>query len=315
MNITIVSPLDIAHQCSLMWQAFNTYTKHKCRYIVAKESYLGYPTDILLGNVEAYEIIEHLSNTDFFIFTTHVMNFPFFDLAERINVKNHIVMTYGSEVRMRPAQYLLAWLRTGLMIVTSHDYTQSSPVGFSAQHIPISIDFNELPEKKPPQDDVVRLVHSPTAPKIKGTAEFRQSVANLQKKFKRKKKPEDKHKIEAVMIEGKPWKESLAIKAGCDIFYDQFAIGSYGMGAVESWALRLPVVGRANSWIRSWYPDCPIIDVNDQQSMQTRFEHLITHPELREEAARQGRLFVESNHDIKTNIRKLEFLIKHVMQG
>jgi len=220
-------------------------------------------------------------------------------------------MTYGSEVRQNPANYLLAWLRTNMLIVTSHDYSQSSQVGFSAQHIPISIDFRELPDKKPPIDDIIRIVHSPTAPILKGTPEFRESVANLKKKFAKQK---DGPKIEMILVEGKPWKECLEIKAGCDIFYDQFSIGSYGMGTVESWALRLPVVGRANSWIRSWYPDCPILDVHDQKSIETRLEHLITHPDLREEAARQGRLFCEEHHDIQRNIRKINYLLDWVQR-
>lgn len=307
MNITIISPLDIAHQPSLLWRGFNEYTKHKCRYIVLKESYLGYPTDILYGKVEPYEIIEILSKTDFYIFTTHIAQFGFYDLARRLNRNNHLVITYGSEVRRQPANYLMAWLRTDLMILTSHDYSQSSQVGFSAQHIPISINFNEIPERQPPGDDVIRLVHSPTAPKVKGTEHFVKAVEKLKKKHK-------DLKIEAVLIEGKPWTECLQEKSRCDVFYDQFSIGSYGMGTVESWAMRLPVVGRANAWLRSWYPDVPILDVHDAKSLQKRLEDLILHADLREEAGRRGRMFAEQNHDLQKNIRKLNFLVKSVTE-
>lgn len=189
------------------------------------------------------------------------------------------------------------------MIVTSHDYTQSSPVGFSAQHIPISIDFNEIPERQPPNDGVVRVFHAATAPVLKGTPQFMQAIGNLQKKHP--------GKLEPVLIEGKPWTEALLARAKCDMVYDQFAIGSYGMGTVESWAMGLPVLGRANAWLRSWYPDLPIADVN-AETLEARLEDFILHQDLREEAGKQGRLFCEQNHDIRKNIRKLEFLVKWV---
>lgn len=311
MNVTIISPLDIAHQSSLIFHGINEYTKHKCRYILLKESYLGYPTDILYDKVEPYEIIEVLANTDFFIFTTQLTRFGFYELAGKLSRNNHLIMTYGSEVRMRPADFLLSWLRSDMMIVTSHDYTQSSPVGFSAQHIPIMLDFNEIPERQPPGDDVIRVFHSPTAPKLKNTDLFLKSMKNLEKKFARKKT--DKIKVETVLVEGKPWKTCLEQKSHCDIVYDQFAIGSYGMGTVESWAIGLPVVGRANSWVRSWYPDVPILDAN-AATLQTRLEGLILNENVREEAGRQGRLFVEEHHDLEKNIKKLMFLIRHVQE-
>ncbi|MFQ6064268.1 MAG: glycosyltransferase [Candidatus Bathyarchaeia archaeon] len=308
MNITIISQLDVAHQPSLLWKGLNEYSQHNCRYIVAKETYLKYPTDIVAGKVEPYEIIEVLGNTDFFIFTTMLTQFPFYDLSERLNRNNHLLITYGSEVRLNSARFLVAWLRSDLMLVTSHDYTQSSPVGFSCQHLPISFDFTELPEPQKPGDDVIRIFHSPTAPKLKGTALFKKCIAKLKKKFK-KSGP----KIEAVLVEGRPWTECMQKKAQCDIFYDQFSLGSYGMGTVEAWALQLPVLGRANAWLRSWYPDIPIVDVN-ADSLQTRMEHLITHEDLREEVARQGHIFVREHHSLKKNIRKLLFLIRHVME-
>ena len=310
MNITIISPLDIAHQCSLMWQGLNEYTKHKCRYILLKESYLGYAADMLYEKVEPYEIIDVLANTDFFLFTTQLTNFPFYELSGKLHRRNHLVMTYGSEVRMNSANYLISWLRNDLMIVTSHDYTQSSPVGFSAQHIPISIDFREVPERQPHGDDVIRVFHSPTAPKLKNTDLFLQSMEALTKKFKRKKA---EFTVETVLVEGKPWKVCMEEKSRCDIVYDQFAIGSYGMGTVESWAMSLPVLGRANYWLRSFHPDLPILDVN-ADSLKQRLEHLITEANVREEAGRQGRLFCEQNHDLSVNIRKLEYLIRHVME-
>jgi len=294
----------------LIWKGLNDYTKHKCRYILLKESYLNYPTDILYDKVEPYEIIDVLANTDFFLFTTQLTNFPFYGLSGKLHRRNHLVMTYGSEVRMNSANYLISWLRNDLMIVTSHDYTQSSPVGFSAQHIPISIDFNELPERQPPGDNVIRVFHSPTAPKLKNTDLFLKSMQALEKKFKRKKA---EFKVETVLVEGKPWKTCLETKSRCDIVYDQFAIGSYGMGTVEAWALGLPVLGRANSWLRSWYPDCPIIDV-DADSLKQRLEHVITQEHVREEAGRQGQIFCREHHDLEKNIRKLNFLIHHVTE-
>jgi len=296
----------IAHQPSLIWKGLNEYTQHSARLIILKDSYLGYPTDIKYNEVEPFEIIEALSNTDFYIFVSQIVMFPFYNLQGKLNRNNHIILTYGSEVRMNSANFLLSWLRADTMIVTSHDYTQSSPVGFSVQHLPISVDFREVPEKAPLDDGVIRIVHTPTAPQIKGTDLFLNAV----------KKVQEKHsdlKIEPVLIEGKPWSECLRLKAQANIMYDQMAIGSYGMGAVESWAMRQAVVGRANAWLRSWYPDLPIWDATPD-SLEQRLEILVTHPDLVEKLGADGRQFAEQNHALETNLRKLSWLIKHVQE-
>lgn len=289
-----------------MWKGINEFTQHKCRFILLEESYLGYPTDILYGNVQPFNIIEVLSNTDFFIFTTNIAQFSFYPLHNKLNRNNHLIMTYGTEVRQRPADYLMAWLRTDAMVVTSHDYTQSNPVGFSAQHIPIMIDFREISERQPPGDDVVRVFHSPTSPQLKGTDLFLKAIENIKAK-------DPALKVEPVLVEGKPWKECLQEKSRCDIVYDQMAIGSYGMGTVESWAMGLPVIGRASPWLRSWYPDLPIVDAFPD-SLESRLENLIRTPLQRQEAGRLGQLFCKQNHDLETNIRKLMFLVKHVQE-
>lgn len=212
----------IAHQPSLLWRAFNEYTKHQCRLITLKESYLGYPTDIVYDRAEPFEIIEVLSNSDFFIFVSQIAMFPFYPMQGKLNRNNHLIMTYGSEVRLNSANFLLSWLRSDTMIVTSHDYSQSSPVGFSCQHIPISCDFNEIPERMPPGDDVIRVCHTPTSPTIKGTEQFLKVMEKIKEAHK-------DLKIETVLIEGKPWSECLRLKSQCDICYDQMSIGSYGM--------------------------------------------------------------------------------------
>jgi len=306
LNITIIAPLDIAHQASLLWKGFNEYTKHGARLITLKQTYLDYPIDILYREDEDTRdrILDVFAKTDFYIFFSQITVFPFFSWAGVLNRNNHLVMTFGTDARVMAPQFLFSWLRNDTMIVSSHDYSQSSLLGFSAQHIPISIDFSEIPERQPPGDDVIRIVHTPTFRPLKGTDMFLKAVERLRKKGL---------KVEPVLVEGKPWKECLRIKSQCDICYDQYAIGSYGMAAVESWAMRQPVVGRVNSWIRSWYPDIPVIDVTEK-TLEKRLQDLVEHPDLREEAGKEGRLFVEQNHDLRMNIRKLEYLVKFTME-
>lgn len=306
MRICIVAALDPAHQASLLWKAFNEFTSHQARLVTMKESYLGYPTDIVYDRAEPFEIIEVLANTDFFVFVSQVTLFPFYNLQGKLNRTNHLIMTYGSEIRMNSANFLLSWLRNDTMIVTSHDYSQSSPVGFSCQHLPISVDFTEIGERTPPGDGVVRVVHTPTAPVLKQTDLFLKSMDKIREKHK-------DLKIETVLIEGKSWTECLRLKAQCDLCYDQMAIGSYGMGTVESWAMRQPVIGRANAWLRSWYPDLPLIDAGPDV-LEQRLEDCIVNESFREETGRMGRVFAEQNHDVRRNIRKLEFLIRHVQE-
>jgi hypothetical protein len=202
--------------------------------------------------------------------------------------------------------FLWQWLRNDTFIVTSHDYTQACNVGFSAQHLPISVDFTEIPQPNIPDDGVIRIVHTPTAPIRKNTDDFLQAVKKLSEKHKQLK-------IEPVLIEGKPWQECLQLKAQCNIMYDQMQIGSYGMGVIESWALRQPVVGRASPWLRSWYPNLPIVDAVPETLME-HLEGLVLHGDVRQEIGEKGMLFCQEHHDLTINIRKLGFLINHVQE-
>jgi hypothetical protein len=53
--------------------------------------------------------------------------------------------------------------------------------------------------------------------------------------------------IELVLIEGLKYRDSLVLKAGCDLFIDQLGELGYGVSALESMALGIPTMNEIHS--------------------------------------------------------------------
>jgi hypothetical protein len=303
MNVVVMTDIDIAGQLSYLWRGLNRFTPFKTRYICLQKTYLDYPTDIVPMQGMEQEISDAIDTAEFFIFGRTIYDLPFHPFGDRLNRNNHLVVCYGSETRLMPEKYLYKYLRDDLMIVTSIDYTSSSRVGFSAQHMPIMYNPEDIPEKKPPNDGKIRISHTPTNRQIKQTDLFLKAAEELKKEYP----------IETVLIEGKPWKECLQLKRQAEINYEQMAIGSYGMAAVESWAMEQAVIGRLNNWVRSIHPDAPIIDATPE-TLKARLESLLKREDFLREAQVKGKKFAKEVHDWRKVIRQWEHLIKFTME-
>jgi hypothetical protein len=82
------------------------------------------------------------------------------------------------------------------------------------------------------------VVTCPTNREIKSTDALEAAVRTLQA---------EGLPVELLVVTGRPWAESLAVKATADIYFDQVGLG-YGCNAVEAWGMGIPVIAGADLW-------------------------------------------------------------------
>jgi len=135
-----------------------------------------------------------------------------------------------------------------------------------------------------------RIAHSPSKRHLKGTEEFLAACDALRAKGL---------PIEPVLIEGKPYAESVAIKATCDAVFDSFWLGLQCAG-LEGAAMGLPVIA-GDAHVADLYREVvgmvPYTYANDEQAMANVIERLATDPGFREAEAERVRDYTETYHD------------------
>lgn len=305
--------MDIGAQFYMISKGINELTKHKARCITIAKNYLDHPFDVWLGEyvsrtkgthcivseeqkegalLQAKEI---LKDSDFFIYRRAYFLTKF---TPPLKQNNNMMVTYGSEARENPGPFYYLSEKRGVMHVTSLDYSYSSLVGFSAQHIPISIDTSLLPKQK--IMDKVRIAHAPTVRAKKLTDTFIKVAKSL--RF-----------VKLVLIENTPWIECLKIKATCDISFDQIYLGCYGMSSVESMAMGQASLAYLSGWTLSMYPDVPIVNVT-KNTLKSKLYNLVSNRKRIEEIGQQGKEYVDRFHTLKATVPRWIHLIKFVKE-
>ena len=143
----------------------------------------------------------------------------------------------------------------------------------------------------------LRIGHAPTDRGRKNTAEFLTACERIAAE----------HPIDVVLIEGVPWREALALKATCDVFYDQVAYG-YGGSAIEAWGMGQPVVCGAHDTTleeyRRRFGYVPFVEA-DAGTIEPALRQLLD-PYTREVYAARGRAHVERFHSYPAVVDLLE---------
>jgi hypothetical protein len=318
MNVTFLTDVEIGSQAYFVCKALNEHTSIKARAITFANNkidhfvdhWIGYglgpqgqavamlpESDIVKRWEQAKEIIE---NTDFFIFRRDYHDYFMRYMKKPITPFNNIMVVYGSECRENPAFYWWLSEKQNVTIVSSHDYTNSSVTGFSAQHMPISLDMSILPPHKFFKNNTpLKICHAPTNRSKKLTDVFLKVTKQLP--------------VETVLIEGMNWKDCLQAKNGCDISFDQIYIGSYGMSSVESMALCQVSLAYINRWVKSMYPNLPVVNVTADTLFDVVSE-LIKDEQRITDIKAKGYNFVKEYHSLKATAPRWENLIKFVSE-
>lgn len=131
------------------------------------------------------------------------------------------------------------------------------------------------------------VVHSPTAPIIKGTAAVLAAAQQVA----------ESSRFELAIVENKTHSESEAMIKSCDIFLDQFVLGGLGVAALEAMAFGKPVVCYIKPSLVSAYPsDLPIVNAT-QETLAEVLARLVQDGPWRLDLGRRGRAYVERYHD------------------
>ena len=131
------------------------------------------------------------------------------------------------------------------------------------------------------------VVHSASAPVAKGTSDVRAAAARLSQTLD----------FELVVLERVSREEAVRAVKRCDIFLDQFVLGSHGSAAIEAMALGKPVVGWVKPTMEGKYPaDFPMLSGRGD-NLDRVLAELIVDGTKRAELGRLSRRYAEEHHD------------------
>lgn len=153
-----------------------------------------------------------------------------------------------------------------------------------------------------------RIAHSPTNRRFKGSDSFltndreRGAIATLRRKGL---------KVEAVLIEGLPHGEALALKATCHAAFDSFWLGMQGSG-LEAAAMGIPVIAgdpMARDAHVAFAGYCPYTYANDERALGAQIERLVLDADYYAAEAARVAQFVQAHHSYPAVARRYEHLL------
>jgi hypothetical protein len=131
------------------------------------------------------------------------------------------------------------------------------------------------------------IVHSPSKPTLKGTDAVLDAVEQLRAHYD----------FDFQLIHQVPHDHALAMVRDCDIFLDQFVIGSFGTAALEAMAFGKPAVCYLRPTVVSQLPaDLPIVNAT-QDNLASVLAGLLNDGHYRAKLGRAGRVYVEAHHN------------------
>ena len=258
--------------------------------------YLQFPMDIhwtrqsetLIRQLAEEADIIHLNNSE--------VAYRYFRLSKPTLLHHH-----GSLFRDNPKRLLdIARSKKWLQAVSTIDLQRPNP---DVLHwLPSAYDVSELHEyakahRREP-DGRVRIVHCPTNRALKHTTLLETAVRELQT---------DGLPVDLVIVEQRPWSESLEQKAKADIVFDQLMFG-YGCNSIEAWCMGIPVVSGADGWttkrMLSEWDGLPFYEANEK-TLKGAIRQMVESADLRAEFAAAGHAHVRKYHDEKPALARL----------
>jgi hypothetical protein len=154
--------------------------------------------------------------------------------------------------------------------------------------LPITLsDF--IPVYPDPPNPLPWVVHAPSHPEIKGTPGVLRTINQLKTRYP----------FEFKLIQGGPRQEALGMIRRCDIFLDQFVIGSFGAVALEAMSFGKPVLCYMKPSLMSQFPpDLPILNSN-QDNLADALGSLLADGLRQNELGHRSRAYVEKHHDAR----------------
>jgi len=164
------------------------------------------------------------------------------------------------------------------------------------------------PTRAPRRPGMVKVVHAPTARKIKSTEAFLRAVEKLQA---------EGYDLELDLVEGVTWAECLQRKASADIYFDQTILG-YGNNAIEAWGMGIPVIAGAQEptlqEMRSRFGQLPFYQATES-TIYDALKALLQSRDLRTEYGARGLDHVRRFHDQRVVVEQLKEVYGRALAG
>lgn len=204
--------------------------------------------------------------------------------------KKIVCAYYGSDLRSRGLIKEMDEI-SDLNITSEYDHLALKP---DLEYLFYPYDPSELPERKMIDDGKVRIVHSPTNRKFKGT----DLIISVVDKIKKEKR------IEFLLLENMPRQKVLEVKSTCDICIDQVGgtMGGtgYGKAGLETLAMGIPTITNMTDDYAKWLQENPFVIANNTDQLYKRLNELIDNEQPRNDYGVKGKDWVEKYHGIKS---------------
>lgn len=209
-------------------------TRYKLRQVRGTNNYIDYPRDIDWQGSNI--LVNGLYNQADLI---HIAEYPWaLDGGSAPKIwdqvpKPTVVHQHGTPFRNQPNRYLnLARLGHYTQIVSTIDLLIDKSLTWLPNPVNIE-EMQRIRKENYVNDGVVRFGQAPTNRGIKNTADFIKVCEAIKDKHK---------KFEYFVIENRTWQDTLAVKARCDIWFDQLTFG-YGSNGIEAGAMGIGIIG------------------------------------------------------------------------
>lgn len=159
--------------------------------------------------------------------------------------------------------------------------------------LPVSVEPELKPKKSKKTDrGVLKIVHAPSNPEVKGTSYIVAAVQNIKN-------------VELIFLHNASRKKVIEVLSAADIVIDQVIIGWYGLLSVEAMSLGKPVICYLRKDLEKKYtPDVTIINSNFSD-LSKNLPYIIKDTSLLQALRVDGVKFVRETHSLDKNVIKL----------
>ncbi|MBU2492585.1 MAG: hypothetical protein KJ571_08180 [Bacteroidetes bacterium] len=260
----------------------NAFEKY---YFVINDFFRKSKVDDIIDKLQLndFDIIHYDAGLDFFRNSSQALKW-------KHQGKKIVCCYYGSDLRTRGVIKELDEI-SDLNITSEFDHLALKK---DLKYIFYPYDTSELPQREINNSGKIRIVHSPTNRKFKGT----ELIISVIDKLKKQKN------IDFILLEKLPRHEVLNIKKSCDICIDQVGgtMGGtgYGKAGIETLGMGIPTITNMTDDYNEWLPENPFVVANNEVQLYQRLIELIEDQNLRDELGAKGKLWVNKYHGFES---------------
>ena len=243
--------------------------------------------------VNDFDIIHYDSGLDFFRDSRQAIKWK--KMGKKI-----VCCYYGSDLRIRGLIKELDAI-SDLNITSEYDHLSLKK---DLEYIFYPYNPKELPERKKNESDRIKIVHSPTNRKYKGTELILAVIDKIR----------SERKIEFILLENMNRAKVLEIKSECDICIDQVGgtMGGtgYGKAGIETLAMGIPTITNMTKKYEEWLPENPFVVASNGDELYDRLSSLISDEKMRNDFGDRGKNWVKKYHGYENVNKRLYELYK-----